>query len=181
MSDNEFRSSYTLLNATSSPRLRRDLTGSRKCNLLRSLHLLDYNDTMTVLDEIVETKRREIAALKAVCSLETLQKEAEDFRPERRPFRTLFEKGPVLIAEIKPRSPSAGELIADSPLEIADLYAKSNADVISVLTEADYFGGSNDLLKQVRARVPQAILRKDFIIDEYQVYETLLLKADVYL
>ncbi|KKW08774.1 MAG: Indole-3-glycerol phosphate synthase [Candidatus Kaiserbacteria bacterium GW2011_GWA2_49_19] len=136
---------------------------------------------MTVLDEIVETKRREIAALKAVRSLETLQKEAEDFRPERRPFRTLFEKGPVLIAEIKPRSPSAGELIADSPLEIADLYAKSNADVISVLTDTEYFGGSNDLLKEVRVRVPQAILRKDFIIDEYQVYETMLLNADAFL
>src|SRR3989344_192125 len=136
---------------------------------------------MTVLDEIVETKRREIAALKAVRSLETLQKEAEDFRPERRPFRTLFEKGPVLIAEIKPRSPSAGELIADSPLEIADLYAKSNADAISVLTDVEYFGGNNELLQNVRERVPQAILRKDFIIDEYHVYETLLLKADAYL
>ena len=136
---------------------------------------------MSVLDKIVDTKRKEIASLKALRSIESLQKEAKDFKLERRPFRTLFGKGQVLIAEIKPRSPSAGELIVDSPLEIADLYAKSDADVISVLTDADYFGGSNDLLKQVRARVPQAILRKDFIIDEYQVYETLLLKADVYL
>lgn len=136
---------------------------------------------MNVLDEIVATKRTEIASLKALRPLESLQKEAGGFITERRPFRTLFEKGPVLIAEIKPRSPSAGELIADSPLEIADLYAKSDADVISVLTDADYFGGSNDLLERVRARVSQAILRKDFIIDEYQIYETLLLKADVYL
>ncbi|MCR4280725.1 MAG: indole-3-glycerol phosphate synthase TrpC [Candidatus Kaiserbacteria bacterium] len=136
---------------------------------------------MNVLDEIVATKRKEIAVLKALRPLESLQKEADSFKTDRRPFHTLFEKGPVLIAEIKPRSPSAGELIADSPLEIADLYAKSDADVISVLTDADYFGGSNDLLERVRARVPQTILRKDFIIDEYQVYETLLLKADVYL
>lgn len=136
---------------------------------------------MSVLDKIVETKRAELAALKAVRPLETLRKEAKDFQLERRPFCALFEKGPVLIAEIKPRSPSAGELIADSPLEISDLYAKSEADVISVLTDSEYFGGSNELLQKVRARVPQAILRKDFIIDEYQVYETLLLKSDVYL
>ena len=136
---------------------------------------------MTVLDEIVATKRREIEVSKATRPLESLKKEAENFRPERRPFRALFEKGQVLIAEIKPRSPSAGELIADSPLEIADLYAKSNADAISVLTDVEYFGGNNELLQNVRERVPQAILRKDFIIDEYQVYETLLLKADAYL
>lgn len=136
---------------------------------------------MNVLEEIVKTKRSELEALKAVRPLETLQKEAEGFKAGKRPFRTLFEKGPVLIAEIKPRSPSAGELIADSPLEIADLYAKSDSDVISVLTDAEYFGGSNDLLKEVRARVPQAILRKDFIIDEYQVYETFLLPADAFL
>ena len=136
---------------------------------------------MTVIDEIVETKRREITTSKAVRSLESLQKEAENFRPERRPFRALFEKGPVLIAEIKPRSPSAGELIANSPLEIADLYAKSDASAISVLTDVEYFGGNNELLQNVREIVPQAILRKDFIIDEYQVYETVLLKADAYL
>ncbi|MDO8561347.1 MAG: indole-3-glycerol phosphate synthase TrpC [bacterium] len=136
---------------------------------------------MNVLDKIVATKRAEVETLKAIRPLETLQKEAEDFHQERRPFAALFEIGPVLIAEIKPRSPSAGELIADSPLEIADLYAKSEADVISVLTDSEYFGGSNELLQDVRPRVSQAILRKDFIIDEYQVYETLLLKADVYL
>ncbi len=136
---------------------------------------------MSILEEIVENKKIEVEALKAVRPLEILQKEAASFATERRPFRALFEKGPVLIAEIKPRSPSAGELIADSPLEVADLYAKSDADVISVLTDAEYFGGSNDLLKEVRARVPQAILRKDFIIDEYQVYETFLLHADTFL
>src|SRR3989338_6733500 len=127
---------------------------------------------MTVLDEIVATKRREIAVLKATRPLESLKKEAENFRPERRAFRALFEKGTVLIAEIKPRSPSVGELIADSPLEIADMYAKSDADVISVLTDADYFGGSNALLQEVRARGPQAIFRQEFLILEYQEYET---------
>jgi len=143
--------------------------------------LIRYNGTMNVLDEILETKWVEVETKKAMRPLKTLKNEAADFKPERRPFRALFEKGPVLIAEIKPRSPSAGELISDSPLAIADLYAKSNADVISVLTDAKYFGGSNDLLKAVRARVPQTVLRKDFIVDEYQVYETFLLPADAYL
>ena len=96
-------------------------------------------------------------------------------------FPARFETGPVLIAEIKPRSPSAGTLIEHSPLEIADLYAKSDADVISVLTDSTYFGGSLELLENVHARVPQPILRKDFIIDEYQVYETAASSASIFL
>src|SRR3989344_3766688 len=136
---------------------------------------------MSILDEIVSKKRQEIAAAKAERPLEELQKEAEKYKSDRRPFRKLLERGPVLIAEIKPRSPSAGELIAQSPLDVADLYAKSGADIISVLTDKPYFGGSLELLKEVRARVPQAILRKDFIIDEYQVYETFLSGADAFL
>ena len=136
---------------------------------------------MDVLQEIVQTKKAEVAALKAARPLESLLKEAESMKIEKRPFRALFATSPVIIAEIKPRSPSAGELITGSPLAIADLYAKSDANVISVLTDSAYFGGSNDLLKQVRARVPQTILRKDFIIDEYQVCETFLLPADAYL
>lgn len=123
----------------------------------------------------------ELETLKAIRPLKSLQEEAGNFKPEKRPFRALFEKGRVLMVEIKPRSPSVENLISDSPLSIADLYAKSNADVISVLTDAKYFGGSVELLRQVRARVPQAILRKDFIVDEYQVYETFLLPADAYL
>lgn len=134
-----------------------------------------------ILDEIVKTKREEVETLKAVRPLETLEREARDFKYEKRPFLRLFEKSPVLIAEIKPHSPSMGEIMDESPLETANLYAKSSADVISVLTDAEYFGGSNELLRDVRERVPQAILRKDFIIDEYQVYETLLLPADAFL
>lgn len=136
---------------------------------------------MSVLDEIVATKREEIEAVKAARPVELLQKELVSYKHERRPFKELFKHGGVLIAEIKPKSPSAGVLIMHSPLEVADLYAKSAADVISVLTDEKYFGGSIELLRQVRARVPQAILRKDFIVDEYQVYETLLAGADAYL
>jgi indole-3-glycerol phosphate synthase len=136
---------------------------------------------MNVLDEIVAHKRLEIEALKILRPLEDLQKEADGFTGERRPFRRLFDRGSVLVAEIKPKSPSEGVLITESPLDIADLYAKSSADVVSVLTDKKYFGGDIDLLRQVRSRVPQTILRKDFIIDGYQVYETALSGADAFL
>jgi indole-3-glycerol phosphate synthase len=136
---------------------------------------------MNVLDEIVAHKRNEIEQSKATIPLDALKSTIADGRHEQRPFRALFEAGPVLIAEIKPKSPSAGELIAQSPLDVADIYAKSEVDVISVLTDAKYFGGDLELLKNVRARVPQTILRKDFIVDEYQVYETAAAGADAFL
>ena len=135
---------------------------------------------MNVLDEIVANKRLEVERAAAARPLASLQEEAKNFKPERRPFRALFDQGTVLIAEIKPRSPSAGQLIMRPPKEIAEWYAKSEADAISVLTDEKYFGGSLELLKQVRAIVPQAVLRKDFIVEDYQVYETLLSGADAY-
>ena len=136
---------------------------------------------MNVLDEIVANKREEIAAAKAVQPLESLREKINAFKVVRRSFKQLFKKRGVIIAEIKPKSPSAGQLILHSPLEIADIYAKSEADAISVLTDEKYFGGSLTLLGEIRSRVPQAILRKDFIIDEYQIYESLLATADAYL
>ncbi len=138
---------------------------------------------MSVLDEIVLKKRIEIESVKAARPLESLQEEAGRYTLDRRPFLDLFiaSEKTVLIAEIKPKSPSAGQLIAESPLATADLYAKSEADAISVLTDLEYFGGSLELLCEVRSRVPQAIFRKDFIVDEYQIYEALLAGADAFL
>lgn len=136
---------------------------------------------MNVLEEIVSAKRAEIERAMAQKSLEALKEEAEGFQAKRRPFRALFNDENVLIAEIKPRSPSEGTLIKHSSSVVADTYSKSDADVISVLTDAKYFGGSLELLKDVRSRVPQAVLRKDFVIDEYQIYETLLSGADAFL
>lgn len=135
---------------------------------------------MNILDEIVATKRTEIEALKLLKSTATIAEDAAAVRVERRPFRALFDKGPVLIAEVKPKSPSAGELTR-SPLDVAERYAKSEADVISVLTDEKYFGGSLELLKTVRSIVPQTVLRKEFIIDPYQVYEAALAGADCFL
>lgn len=139
---------------------------------------------MNVLHEIVAAKRKEVEQLKRQFSFEDIKQKAELGYESfvKRPFRKLFDdtQKTVLIAEVKPRSPSEGELTS-SPLEIADMYAKSEADAISVLTDKKYFGGSLELLKQVRAKVPQTILRKDFILEPYQVYETVLSGADAFL
>jgi len=138
---------------------------------------------MSLLEEIVANKRKELQKLKQSIPLEIIINESELAKSSRmrRPFATLFAHAPILIAEIKPKSPSAGQLIGESPLDIADMYAQSDADVISVLTDEKYFGGSSELLRDVRARVPQAVLRKDFIVDEYQVYETHVAGADAFL
>lgn len=136
---------------------------------------------MNILDEIVATKRTEIEVAKRAKSPAVIEEEARAQQQTRRPFRALFEKGPVLVAEIKPKSPSAGELIPQDPLKVVELYAKSEADVISVLTDEKYFGGSIGLLKSVRELVPKTVLRKEFIIDEYQIYDTALSGADAFL
>ena len=136
---------------------------------------------MGILEEIVVNKRQEIEAAKNALSLAALKEEAASYKPARRPFAELFNTKRVFIAEVKPKSPSEGALIDASPLETADLYVKSGVDAISVLTDEKYFGGSLQLLKNVRARVPQAILRKDFIVDEYQIYESFLAGADAFL
>lgn len=136
---------------------------------------------MNVLDEIVAAKRIEIEEQKRSIPLEAMKKSALESVQTRRPFRTLFNNDYILIAEIKPKSPSAGELIEQSPLDVAELYSRSEADAISVLTDRKYFGGDLELLKKVRNSVPQAILRKEFIVDEYQIYETKTVGADAYL
>jgi len=136
---------------------------------------------MDILAEIVAAKRLEIENAKREISPAQMEERAGAAAREKRPFRALFDKEPVLIAEIKPKSPSAGELISRSPLEVAALYAKSEADAISVLTDEKYFGGSLGLLKSVRAAVPQAVFRKEFIVDPYQIYETAAAGADAFL
>lgn len=143
---------------------------------------------MTVLDEIVTNKRLEIEAQKQAVSLESMAAAAYETSKERRPFRALFDETSVLIAEVKPKSPSAGQLIPSqkyghgvSIFEVAELYAKGEADVISVLTDEKYFGGSLSLLSSVRSSVPQTVLRKEFIIDPYQIFESAAAGADAML
>ncbi|MFM2415104.1 MAG: hypothetical protein RI911_797 [Candidatus Parcubacteria bacterium] len=132
-----------------------------------------------ILHEIVANKKTEVAKQKEALSLESVKAKII-FDRTKRPFFELFEKGPVLIGEIKPKSPSHGALTSD-PLSIAKTYAITSIDCISVLTDETYFGGNIALLQHVREITPQTIFRKEFVVDVYQIYETAMIGADAVL
>ncbi len=137
----------------------------------------------TILDKIVATKQGEIAAARQSVPLETLRQRAEQAPPPRNFFAALAAPGPIrLIAEIKRASPSRGVIREDfQPLEIAAAYAAHGASCLSVLTDEQYFQGSLAILQEVRAASPLPVLRKDFILDEYQLYEARAAGADAVL
>jgi indole-3-glycerol phosphate synthase len=136
---------------------------------------------MTYLTRILEQKSLEVSELRKS-------------RPDRRYFELQHELHPArdfytgiksapegirLIAEIKKASPSRGVLVEDfRPLHLAQRYAEIGAAAFSVLTDRKFFQGSPDYLMEVRSRFPLPVLRKDFIIDESQIYETRLMGAD---
>jgi len=138
-----------------------------------------------ILDQIVETKRGEVATAKRRRPLSELKVALRDTRPTR-DFIRAVAKSPArdvnLIAEIKRESPSAG-LIRDDfdPVDLARVYHSVGADALSVLTDRTYFGGSLEFIARVKETVPIPVLRKDFIIDEYQLYETRVAGADAVL
>lgn len=136
---------------------------------------------MTILDEIVQTKRFEVGKLREIGETQ-LAKSAVGLEPTRGFLDRLRLPGIQVIAEIKQASPSAG--ILRSPFRPADLaksYAKAGAACLSVLTDQRYFKGSLEHLKEARASVDIPILRKDFIIDPLQVYEARIAGADAIL
>jgi indole-3-glycerol phosphate synthase len=138
---------------------------------------------MTILDEIVATKRREVDEAKSAVSLESLYEQLPA-APKPRDFLAALSKGPPirLIAEVKKASPSAGVIREDfDPVGIAKIYERHGASCISVLTDRPYFQGSLDYLRQIRAAVELPVLRKDFIIDRYQVAEARAAGADAVL
>ncbi len=137
----------------------------------------------SVLDEIVATKRREIAAAKAARPESQLRAQIATAPPVRSFFEPLAGGGPIkLIAEVKKASPSAGVIRADfHPVEIARTYEEHGATCLSVLTDEHYFQGSLDYLRQIRAAVALPVLRKDFILDSYQLYEARAAGADAVL
>jgi indole-3-glycerol phosphate synthase len=137
----------------------------------------------TILDKIVATKRREVAEARAAVPLASLD-EAIRNAPAPRDFLAAVSQGPPirLIAEVKKASPSAGVIRADfDPVGIAKIYASHGASCISVLTDVSYFQGSLDYLCRIREAVDLPLLRKDFVIDRYQVAEARAAGADAVL
>ena len=133
-----------------------------------------------ILDKIVRHKRKEVAALKKF----SFKSRALALGPKKRSFAAaLAGKKPVaVIAEIKRRSPSKGLLRKNfNAVKIAKAYAAGGASAISVLTDIKFFGGCAADLQEVRRAVKLPLLRKDFIIDEAQIYESRLLGADAIL
>ncbi|MCJ8011077.1 indole-3-glycerol phosphate synthase TrpC [Paenibacillus sp. KQZ6P-2] len=137
------------------------------------------------LDRIVETKREETAKLAEHFSIDKAI-ETISSMPATKGFAQRLTAGKKrdmgLIAEVKKASPSKGLIRPDfNPVEIALTYEEAGADCLSVLTDAPYFQGSGEYLKAVRKAVNLPLLRKDFVIDERQIYEARLLGADAVL
>src|SRR5262245_1510356 len=125
----------------------------------------------TILDDIVAHKREEIARAKAAMPEAALREAAAAMPQARDFFAKLAAPGPIrLIAEVKRASPSKGVIRADfQPVEIARTYERHGASCLSVLTDEHFFQGSLDDLRRVRAAVGLPVLRKDFILDSYQL------------
>lgn len=140
---------------------------------------------MNVLLEIIEKKRGRVAEAKKKVSLEEIRPLAADARGKAIPhayINALRLAGINIIAEFKRRSPSKGLIRGDANLvEIVQSYEAGGAAAISVLTEEDYFAGSLDDLRNVKATVSLPVLRKDFVFEEYQVYESAAAGADAIL
>lgn len=137
----------------------------------------------TILEKIVVTKRREVAEARQRRPEIELRAALADAPPVRDFFAPLAVEGPIrLIAEVKKASPSAGVIRADfDPVAIAQIYEAHGAACLSVLTDEPYFQGSLDYLRAVKAAVELPVLRKDFLIDSYQLLEARSAGADAVL
>ncbi|MEO0442372.1 MAG: indole-3-glycerol phosphate synthase TrpC [Pseudomonadota bacterium] len=139
--------------------------------------------TPTVLKKIIARKHQEVAERQATVTVNDLQARAADQSPCRGFVAaieaTLSAKQPAVIAEIKKASPSKG-VIRQSfhPIDIAESYQKHGAACLSVITDVDFFQGADRYLTAARNAVSLPVIRKDFIIDPYQVYEARALGAD---
>ena len=141
---------------------------------------------MTILERIVEDKKQEVIQAKAQTPLSQLQSQIAEGSWQQRPFYQRLKNpgsgGVNIIAEIKRASPSKGNICADlSAVSCAREYEAGGAAAISVLTDGPYFKGSLSDLRQVRSAVGLPVLRKEFIITDYQVYESRAAGADAIL
>lgn len=139
-----------------------------------------------ILKKILAVKADEVAAAVAAKPLSTVRAEAERHMPPRgfvAAIRAKLDAGkPAVIAEIKKASPSKGVIRADfDPTAIASSYSSHGAACLSVLTDQQFFQGSEAYLRQARAACPLPVLRKDFMVDPYQVYEARAMGADAIL
>ena len=135
---------------------------------------------MSILEKIVANTKAGLIQKKAELSLEQIKSSLEDLELPRGRFKdNISNKDEAIIAEIKKASPSAGVIVdAFDPVTKAIDYEAFGASALSILTEEDFFMGSVDYLKDVKKVPALPILRKDFIIDEYQLYESKLIGAD---
>ena len=139
-----------------------------------------------ILNKILATKAEEVAAAKAALPLDEIKRKAAAAAPARDFLAAIHAKHaaaqPAVIAEVKKASPSKGLIRADfNPVEIALAYERAGAACLSVLTDAPYFQGAPEYLQQVKAAVALPVLCKDFMIDDYQVYQARAWGADAIL
>jgi indole-3-glycerol phosphate synthase len=135
-----------------------------------------------ILDKIIATKKTEVEQLKKQTTVSALKKTIARLEPCRDFRRAISAKQCAVVAEVKCASPSRGRLIVDfDPLKIARVYEQNGAAAISVLTDEKYFAGHKNYLTQIGQHVGLPLLRKDFIIDPLQIYETRAIGADAVL
>jgi indole-3-glycerol phosphate synthase len=136
-----------------------------------------------ILNKIIENKRSEVERAEKSDSIDFLKSELQNLDNTKGFYESIRADGRTkVIAEIKCASPSKGVLRSEfNPVEISKSYFRGGASAISVLTDSRFFKGSRDHLRDVRSAVELPLLRKDFIIDPYQVYESRLYGADAIL
>jgi indole-3-glycerol phosphate synthase len=135
-----------------------------------------------ILDKIIETKKEEVARLKKETTEARLRETIARLEPCRDFWQALSSDSCSIVAEVKCASPSRGRFVADfDPVKIAGVYEQNGAAAISVLTDEKYFAGHNNYLTQIKQKVKLPLLRKDFIIDPLQIYETRAIGADAIL
>jgi len=138
---------------------------------------------MSILNKIADTKREEVARLKRERGLASLREGATSQAPAKDFLKAIARPGKIsLIAELKKASPSKGVLRPDFQVEpLAKAYAKGGASALSVLTDVQYFQGELGNLRKAQTASGLPVLRKDFILDEHQVYEAREAEADAIL
>ncbi len=137
-----------------------------------------------ILDDIAADTRRRVKEAKRTVSLEEMKRRAEDLnRDTGFPFEAALKNpGMHYICEVKKASPSKGIIADDFPyIEIAKEYERAGATAVSCLTEPTYFQGKNEYLQEIKKEIKLPVLRKDFVIDEYMIYEAKVINADIVL